>query len=81
MEQATDHNDSHEMSPASIGRALDALRREWGHLYLTGHDDERGWWATRLDRTGVYLTADDPGALRQAMTDDPGPARSSVTAS
>jgi hypothetical protein len=55
---------------AATIRALEALRLDWGGAYLTGHDDERGWWAARRDRIGSLMTAGTPDELRQALADD-----------
>jgi hypothetical protein len=50
--------------------ALDALRRDWGHAYAVGRDDEHGWWAVRHGQVGRLLKAGGPGGLRAAMAGD-----------
>lgn len=50
--------------------ALEALRHDWGGAYEIGHDDERGYWARRLDGLGGDITAGTPGDLAAAMTGD-----------
>jgi hypothetical protein len=51
-------------------QALDALRLDWGHLYLIGHEEAHGWYASRHGRVGAYLAEDTPDELRAAMTAD-----------
>jgi hypothetical protein len=57
-------------SLTSVSRALEALRLQWGGLYLLGWDEERGWWAARHGRTGHLLTAPGPSELGKAITRD-----------
>jgi hypothetical protein len=53
-----------------IARALEALRLLWGDEYLTGHDDEHGWWASRRGVVGHIVTAGSPEELGQMIGDD-----------
>jgi hypothetical protein len=53
--------------------ALDALRLDYGHVYLIGCDDTHGWWASRRGVVGVYLTGSTPDELRAAVAADYGP--------
>jgi len=55
-------------------KALEVLRLLWEHHYLTGYDDEHGWWASRRGVVGHILTADSPEELRQMISDDFGTA-------
>lgn len=56
--------------PPQEEESLEAIRFGWGDAYLIGHDDERGYWAARRDRIGGLLTAADPDALRDAISED-----------
>jgi hypothetical protein len=47
--------------------ALEALRLDYGHVYLIGCDEDRGWWASPHGVVGEYLTEDTPGGLRAAI--------------
>ncbi len=55
---------------AASARALEALTWDWGEAYLIGHDDERGWWASRRDQIGDLLTAAGPDGLRRQIRAD-----------
>ena len=55
--------------------ALEALRLDWGGLYMIGHDEEHGWWAARHGRIGHVITGDGPDELQAAIAGDHGPAR------
>jgi hypothetical protein len=53
------------------GRALDALRLEWGAAYAVCFDDAAGdrsrWQAWRLGKIGVRLEGGTPDELSAAM--------------
>jgi hypothetical protein len=49
---------------------LEALRYGWGEAYRIGWDAVRGWWANRRDGLGRDITAEDPGALWEAIRAD-----------
>ena len=57
-----------------VVKALEVLRLLWEHDYLTGYDDEHGWWASRRGVVGHILTADSPEELGQMISDDFGTA-------
>jgi hypothetical protein len=50
--------------------ALEAIRFGWGDAYEIGHDDERGYWARRLDRIGVLILADSPDKVHEQVAAD-----------
>lgn len=52
------------------GRALGALRWDWGDAYRIGRDEARGWWAQRRDGPGSDITAETPDGLEAAVTAD-----------
>jgi len=58
------------LSRPANGQALEVLRLEWGQFYRVGWDAVRGWWARRRDGLGGDITADDPGELRTAVSED-----------
>jgi hypothetical protein len=60
---------------AAVSRALEVLRAKWSAHYATGHDGERGYWATRNGVIGHIITADDPDQLDRLIAEDHGPAR------
>jgi len=62
-------DDESALRPQNEG-ALDILRYGWGDAYEIGHDDVRGWWASRRDRIGGLLAASGPEELRDAITGD-----------
>ena len=51
------------------------LRLLWDDEYLTGHDDEHGWWASRRGAVGHIMTADSPEELGRMISEDFGPGR------
>ena len=51
-------------------RELEALRWHWGEAYEISWDDERGWWARRLDGLGGELIAACPDELYAEITAD-----------
>ena len=57
-----------------VVKALEVLRLLWQHNYLTGYDDEHGWWASRRGVIGHILTADSPEELGQMIGGDFGTA-------
>jgi hypothetical protein len=61
------------MSREEILKALELLLMFWGDVYDIGHDDERGWWASRRGVIGHILIAADPAELGRMLGDDFGP--------
>jgi hypothetical protein len=57
-----------------VDHALDALRLEWGTIYVVCFDDavgdDRRWQAWRLGTIGVRLTGGTPDELSAAMRAD-----------
>ena len=53
-----------------VAKALEVLRLLWEHDYLTGYDDEHGWWASRWGVVGHILTADSPEELGRMIGAD-----------
>jgi hypothetical protein len=43
---------------------LAALRADFSHSYVMGHDSDGTWWAVRRDATTAPLEADSAGRLR-----------------
>ena len=41
-------------------KALEVLRLLWEPDYLTGYENDHGWWASRRGVIGQILTADSP---------------------
>ena len=57
-----------------VAKALEVLRLRGELDYLTGYDNEHGWWASRRGVVGHILMADSPEELGQIIGDDFGTA-------
>ena len=53
----------------AVSRALEALRRAWGDVYLFGHD-EKGYWAARRHAGTEVLRGETPEELGERCLAD-----------
>jgi len=60
------------MSRHETEQSLAVLALLWEGEYLTGYDDERGWWASRIGVNGHIITAAGPVDLNEMMAEESG---------
>jgi hypothetical protein len=61
-----------DASASPEDKELAALRYGWGEAYRIGHDEARGWWASRRDDLGGDITAGGAEELTRKIQADYG---------